>query len=62
MNRNTNGVIRRYLAKGASLDPLTEQEIRGIMDRLNTEPGKCPGFSTPNQVVFEVRPDVALAG
>lgn len=61
LNENTNGLIRQYLPKKTDFQPLTQQDIQNIMDKLNNRPRKCLGFKTPNQVFFGIKPPVALA-
>ena len=61
LNENTNGLIRQYVPKGASMDDLTQIEVDSIMDSLNNRPRKCLGFRTPNQVLFGIDPPIALA-
>ena len=61
LNENTNGLIRQYVPKGASMDDLTQIEVDSIMDSLNNRPRKCLGFRTPNLVLFGIDPPIALA-
>ena len=61
LNENTNGLIRQYLPKGKSFDSLTQSDVRHVMEKLNNRPRKCLGFKTPNQVLFGIKPPVALA-
>ncbi|MGI9243296.1 MAG: IS30 family transposase, partial [Verrucomicrobiales bacterium] len=46
-NENTNGLIRQYLPKGASLENLTQAACDRIADRLNDRPRKRHNFYTP---------------
>jgi IS30 family transposase len=49
-NENTNGLIRQYLKKGASMEQLTQQDCQRIADQLNRRPRKRLGFRTPEEV------------
>jgi IS30 family transposase len=46
-NENTNGLIRQYLPKGASMEHLTQQDCTRIARHLNTRPRKRLGYRTP---------------
>ena len=59
-NENMNGLIRQYAPKGTSFDSLTDDDIKAIMSKLNNRPRKCLDFKTPNQVMFGIKPAVAL--
>ena len=48
-NENTNGLIRQYLPKRASMEHLTQQECTRIAKKLNQRPRKCLGFRTPEE-------------
>ena len=61
LNENTNGLIRQYAPKGSSFDDMTSKSIQNIMDKLNNRPRKCLDFKTPNQVLFGIDPQIALA-
>ena len=50
---NTNGIIRRFIPKGISIDSISEKEIRGIEWKLNNTPRKCLGFLTPYERLQE---------
>lgn len=60
LNENTNGLIRQYFPKGSDFTPITEQDLKIAMDKLNNRPRKCLGMETPNQVFFGINPPVAL--
>ena len=60
LNENTNGLIRQYFPKSRDFTTITQQEIDHVMQRLNNRPRKCLGIKTPNQVLFGIKPDVAL--
>jgi IS30 family transposase len=48
-NENTNGLIRQYLKKGASMENLTQRHCQRIADKLNARPRKRLGFRTPEE-------------
>lgn len=49
-NENTNGLIRQYLPKGASLTGLTQRQCDAIAAKLNKRPRKRHGYLTPNDL------------
>ena len=51
---NTNGRIRRYIPKGASIDTIADKRITAIERRLNSTPRKCLGYLTPYEKIREV--------
>jgi len=51
---NTNGRIRRFIPKGASMDSIDERTIQFIEWELNNTPRKCLGFKTPLEALVEV--------
>lgn len=51
-NENTNGLIRQYIPKGASMDAFTDDMIQVIEDKLNNRPRKVLGFKTPREVLL----------
>jgi IS30 family transposase len=53
LNENTNGLLRQYFPKGASLKDLTEAHLQRVVDRLNNRPRKCLGYRTPAEVFFD---------
>ena len=61
LNENTNGLIRQYAPKGSSFDNMTNEEVKGVMDKLNNRPRKCLDFRTPNEVMFGINLTIALA-
>tara|TARA_B100000953_G_scaffold294506_1_gene284376 strand:+ start:196 stop:1161 length:966 start_codon:yes stop_codon:yes gene_type:complete len=61
LNENMNGLIRQYAPKGSCFDSLTEDDVKRIMSKLNNRPRKCLGFKTPNEVMFGIKPMIALA-
>ena len=53
-NENTNGLIRQYLPKGASMARLTQTRCNEIAHQLNSRPRKRHGFRTPIEVINEI--------
>lgn len=51
-NENTNGLIRQYLPKGASMANLTQSECNAIERKLNTRPRKRHAFRTPEECCY----------
>lgn len=50
-NENTNGLVRRYLPRGKSIDGVTQTEIDEIAEELNNRPRKKLGYFTPNEML-----------
>jgi len=48
-NENTNGLIRQYLPKRASMAELTQQDCNRIATKLNRRPRKRLGYRTPEE-------------
>jgi IS30 family transposase len=46
-HEHTNGLLRQYLPKGASMAGLAQHDLDKIADRLNTRPRKRLGYDTP---------------
>ncbi|WP_141672800.1 IS30 family transposase, partial [Flavobacterium crassostreae] len=49
-NKNTNGLIRRFLPKGTDFNTITTEELKRIENNLNNRPRKVLGFKTPNEM------------
>jgi IS30 family transposase len=49
INENTNGLLRQYLPKRASMAHLTQQDCNRIARQLNQRPRKRLGFRTPEE-------------
>lgn len=60
-NENANGLIRQYFPKDRDFSTITQAELDHAMDRLNNRPRKCLGMKTPHQVLYGIKPFVALA-
>lgn len=50
---NVNGVIRRFIPKGANIANYSDEEIQAIEDFLNHKPKKCLNYKTPYEVMVE---------
>ena len=50
-NENTNGLIRQYLPKRASMKRLTQERCNAIASALNNRPRKRHGFRTPLEIL-----------
>jgi IS30 family transposase len=48
-NENTNGLLRQYLPKRASMAHLTQQDCNRIATKLNRRPRKRLGYRTPEE-------------
>ncbi len=48
-NENTNGLLRQYLPKGASMASLTQHDCNRIATKLNRRPRKRLGYRTPEE-------------
>lgn len=49
-NENTNGLIRQYFKKRASMEHLTQRDCQRVADTLNRRPRKRLSFRTPEEV------------
>jgi IS30 family transposase len=49
-NENTNGIIRRWLPKGADLKPYSQADLNNIAELINNTPRKCLGFKKPKEL------------
>ena len=52
--KNCTQLIRQFFPKRKNLSEVTDEEIQGVMDKLNKHTRKCLGFKTPNQVLFGI--------
>ena len=48
-NENTNGLLRQYLPKGASMAEITQHDCNRIAARLNQRPRKTTGYPAPRE-------------
>lgn len=51
-NENTNGLLRQYFPKRASLDAVSDDELSRVVDKLNLRPRKCLAWLSPYEVFF----------
>jgi IS30 family transposase len=51
---NTNGIIRRYIPKGISIDTLTDEYIEALEYKLNSTPKKCLHYLTPYEMMHKL--------
>jgi IS30 family transposase len=61
LNENTNGLIRQYLPKSKTLNNVTKNEIKNIMQRLNHRPRKSLGYKTPYELFFKKKTLLTVA-
>ena len=54
-NEQVNGLLRRYLPKGASFKSLTQDQLDRLVQRINQRPRKCLGYRTPTEVFEQNR-------
>ena len=55
-NKNTNGLIRRSLPKGANFNEISENQLLNIQKKLNNRPRKIVGYKTPEEMMgFELK-------
>jgi IS30 family transposase len=52
LNENTNGLVRQYFPKGASLATVTQRDVRRVQNLLNSRPRKTLAYKSPNEVFF----------
>lgn len=50
---NANGMIRRYIPKGADISNYSDEYIEMVEDILNSKPRKSLGYKTPKEVMRE---------
>lgn len=50
-NENTNGLVRRYLPRGTSLENVTQDDLDDIAWELNNRPRKSLQYSTPEEML-----------
>ena len=53
-NEHFNGVLRRYIPKGASLADITDTDLTDIIHDINNRPLKCLGWDTPAEAFEEL--------
>lgn len=50
-NENTNGLLRQYWPKRASMETLSQRQCNQIAHKLNTRPRKRHGYHSPLQLI-----------
>ena len=50
-NENTNGLVRRYLPRGSSLENVTQDDLDDITFELNNRPRKTLQYATPQEML-----------
>lgn len=50
-NENTNGLVRRYLPRGSSLENITQNDLDDIAFELNNRPRKALHYATPQEML-----------
>ena len=53
-SENTNGLIRQYLPKRASMVPISQQHCDDIAQKLNTRPRKRLAYRTPEECYVQI--------
>ncbi len=53
VNERTNGMLRKFIRKGKSIDCYTDEQIRQFSDMLNSTPRKRLGYKTPEELFDE---------
>ena len=61
-NENTNGLLRQYFPKGASLSGFDQADLDTVADSLNDRPRKTLDFATPKEQFNSLLAERALAG
>lgn len=61
INENTNGLIRQYFPKETNFNNVTDEQIRFVMDRLNSRPRASRGCRSPNELFMGQRDDLLAA-
>lgn len=51
-NENTNGRLRRFLPKKASIKEITQYMLDSLANLINNTPRKCLDYLTPNEVFY----------
>jgi len=53
-DENSNGRLRRWIARSTDISAFTSQKLRRIIERMNNQPRKCLGWKTPYEVHHHV--------
>lgn len=49
-NEWVNGILRRYLPRGCSVNHMRSKTLKAIQNAINSRPMKCLGYQTPKEV------------
>ena len=52
-NENHNGILRRYIPKGADLTGLSQEDLDAILEEINDRPRKCLGYETSSEAFLK---------
>jgi len=50
VNERHNGLLRRYIPKGVSIEPYSSEDVLSFADELNSRPRKRLGYRTPEEL------------
>lgn len=50
-NENLNGLVRRYLPRGSSLNEINQEDLNDIAEELNDRPRKILAYQSPKEVL-----------
>ena len=53
-NENNNRLIRRFIPKGTSIEPITEEFVQYIEDWINNYPRAMFNYKSTNQIMEEL--------
>lgn len=54
LNKNHNGLLRRYFPKNKSFEDLTQSHMEAAVEKLNKRPRKLLGYLSPKQYFAKV--------
>ena len=57
---NTNSLIRQYFPKDCDFTKITDADIQRVQDKVNDRPRKVLNMKTPNDLLCDISPNVAL--
>ncbi|QFT56226.1 IS30 family transposase [Microbulbifer sp. THAF38] len=58
INENTNGLIRQYFPKDTDFNKVTGEQVKFVMDRLNSRPRASRGGRSPNELFMGLQDDL----
>lgn len=53
-SENHNGIIRRWIPKGTSIEGYSRSYIQSVEDKMNHLPRRIHGFKTPHELFKEI--------